>query len=1211
MAVLIAVLLLSCERDLWITEESIGDGKPVDILLSYELPDADVQVSTRALNGTEAHDVEDLYILIFDGDGNRIDGAKYYFDQATLAAAKTNYDHYSDKGDWTSVTTNPDNANSTHGTVMVTAINSDCYIYGIANVSCSEVGGDALLAQLNDVSSTAPVKDIDDLYGLTTSLSTTADLLDRGNTKLLMSGVFILSSDYDKYDQNYKQNIAGKVNIASIPEVDGRKDLRTAGVIKLRRLSSHISFVLKVNYDVFSEFTPSSWQVVHVPKTSKLMDIGDDAMMAADRIMADAHFTNSSLQTTMLRTEGDYHFDFYMFENHKKEKKIDDTSWYYSKYGPSINDVTYKDANNIDQACENLSLYENIPSYYDTELGNTQEEMFKYAKRELESKYTSGDNVGQIDWNKPNGLTDDIQNSKKFIYSEDNATYVLIKGRLKFKSGTKLKDVTKSATHPDNVNISSSDNFVYADVTFMVHLGYARQNDLKGLPASFAPYENEAAYRAAYKLSDFNSLRNTEYTYEVMINGVNSIYTNVQAKSSDVDGVEGSKLLPGASGFLGVAEKNIFHVDAHYNAFVISLGTKNIEKLKFEIKTPWSANAIKSSDITSVTDYNNRYKNDPDFNWVHFRFNGIQSATNPVYYPMAMDGTVKPAANCTSEDLTLVKPYKLSSLGGDYKDVYNGTYGLMDLYQFYNFIQDQYINWDVNSNAYFSVYVDEYYYTESPKGQSWGATDGDGNLLEPMWHHFVNQPDRYLSFSTSSADPSNDGESSVLTSELMIVQKSIQTYYSTRSDKALGIERVNETPNPRWYVDNDEDKISRNGLKKDDGYGNAKLWIPLKSWNTYVQQKADPTYHNLMMVSTNHTPNNSSAPDGEGDGSTDNPYKASAILLCMNRNRDEDGNGKIEGSELKWYLPSSGQIGYMALFHYALFDPLFPYNVFYEDPSLRMSDGYGNEYVVMPEIRPNTPGQVAGYSESNGSKMGNYVYITSDYMKIQTQEMVNIKDYSFTPSVARTGQMRCVRNLGNAVDAVPDNIYDKETVAASRTFVLDNLDARTLRSSKIENKELEPHTLYSELDRPYHKFQVAKEYVTVNKSDSQWNGTITIRKALNPGPCRTYKDPDEPATAKGSWRVPNQAELALMILYDNSLSSGETRLLPTNASGQFFSNTCWDFTPSKTVWGRVISTKIAGGVWATTLTSPQFKDGKWYDSTITNNILVRCVKDVD
>ena len=33
-----------------------------------------------------------------------------------------------------------------------------------------------------------------------------------------------------------------------------------------------------------------------------------------------------------------------------------------------------------------------------------------------------------------------------------------------------------------------------------------------------------------------------------------------------------------------------------------------------------------------------------------------------------------------------------------------------------------------------------------------------------------------------------------------------------------------------------------------------------------------------------------------------------ALQACMNRNRDENGNGVIDAAELKWYLPASGKI---------------------------------------------------------------------------------------------------------------------------------------------------------------------------------------------------------------------------------------------------------------------------------------------------------------
>ena len=38
------------------------------------------------------------------------------------------------------------------------------------------------------------------------------------------------------------------------------------------------------------------------------------------------------------------------------------------------------------------------------------------------------------------------------------------------------------------------------------------------------------------------------------------------------------------------------------------------------------------------------------------------------------------------------------------------------------------------------------------------------------------------------------------------------------------------------------------------------------------------------------------------------PASTFSARACYDKNRDEDGNGRIEGEELKWYLPASNQL---------------------------------------------------------------------------------------------------------------------------------------------------------------------------------------------------------------------------------------------------------------------------------------------------------------
>lgn len=389
-----------------------------------------------------------------------------------------------------------------------------------------------------------------------------------------------------------------------------------------------------------------------------------------------------------------------------------------------------------------------------------------------------------------------------------------------------------------------------------------------------------------------------------------------------------------------------------------------------------------------------------------------------------------------------------------------------------------------------------------------------------------------------------------------------------------------------------------------NGWANSQPYITNVDWDTYVDDTWDPTYNNLKMVAS--TGAQSIKITGvDKDGETDNPYKASAIRLCMSRNRDEDGDGKIGEGELKWYLPASLQLDFISLCHLSFYDPLLDFNGLFD--KYVVTDSWGNEYVVPLEAMVNDP---KGYDlERHKSSFGAYTYITSDFKKVATHEMINTKAYDFNSTyTARPIEMRCVRNLGSPAEHQPGKIYKYNS--DTKRFIMKNLDDRSVRSEKVVNKELEPNTNYSMGNRVYKGFQVAKNYVTINKSS--WpDSKIVLHEALTSedNPCRTYSSTDDGEV--GSWRVPNLTELALMMFEDIG-KKDKDRILPMSPSnnGVFACNTAWSFTPSEVVWGRAFLTKKDGSDWSSTLTDPRYSV-VWKETYTTNNLAIRCVKDVD
>ena len=1199
----IAVMLnLSCERESWQTaDDLVGSGEPVQIRLAYEIPSSDVVVTTRTLSGLEEHDVKDLYVLVFrqpaSSEGvlknwervNKDAPSSSYFSTEDLEDAKK----YNPTGTWNSVI-DDGTANSTYGAVVVDAISGYCLIYAIANVEYGEAVD--LHGKLD------AIQNASDLYDLTTELNAQS-LLARDGRNLLMSGVFLDNDDRGDYDANYTPLTAGLVNVTPLGNTN-LVDLTSKGIIKLRRLSSHISFKIEVKPEMFTEFKPVSWQVVHIPTKSYMLDRGDISPKTFYENNEQIYpYQNSEIQTSMINAEGKFQFDFYMFENRKDARETTDY-WYVENYGATIND-TKQPGSETD--CLMLEKFDHVPNV-------DSEELFKYTKRELERKVhpnydgSINETTGTLFWD---DATDNTQ--KQFVYVDPYATYVVIKGRLMLKDNVSLMNYATGT--PQTVSGA------YADVTYVVHLGYAMEMNIRDRMETYPGPDDEeitagdseavkeakrtrAAAKAAYKLTDFNSLRNTNYTYNITIESINSIYTNVVAEN-DIMG--GYKLMSGASGFIGLVSEKVYHVDSHYNAFVISLNKDQLNNFNYEISTPFTP-SIKP-DVANLESQN------PDFTWIKVRFNGLTVPRNEGYDFFAnTDGSWY-----GNSDPNKVQTFKIEG-----NNTYNSADNLMNLQRMKAFIDANRISWGgadyangKDYTAYFSVYLDEYFYESPPSGLNWGSNP---NLY---WHEFVNKPARYVSFSNSTQPRkyTTDGESSKLEPSMMIVQQSIQTHYSNSSANGLGMEHDNETPNPRWYVVDatNDGPIPNNpspAFSITNGWANTWRYVQGVLWSKYVANTADNTHHNLEMVASGSgrqalKPKDAS---GESNGNTDNPYKASAIRLCMNRNRDENGNGVIDKDEMKWYLPTALQVNDISLCHFSYYDPLLDFNSLYGNPTYTRDDTWGNQYIILPEMKDL---DMKGYNSNNANRYSNHTYVTSDYKKVGTQEVNNTKVYDVSSYTSRPGQLRCVRNLGIDVDAQettsPTAIFyfDKNT----RTFDLSRLESRSLRLGKAERTELKASTHISEANRPYKYFKVAKDTVMMKKNSYNWGNAVNLHNALTTerNRCRTYKDPDESDDKIGTWRAPNLSELVLMMSYDDSKPSGDPPLLPVYGDRVFVCNTVWGFTPSATVWGRAFTTKKNGSVWSTTLTDAKYSNSHWQETLLQTayHAVIRCVKDVD
>lgn len=269
------------------------EGKPVEVTLGFGTkPAFDVVVSTKAGHTLENESkVWNLYILIFDANGNKIYG--HFFDA-------TNQGQSTDGSDWWTV----DNT-LFEGTVhLKTETQSGCTIVGISNIDAEMVNiSPEFLGTVNTLSQ---------LEGMKASLN---------QLIVSRSGYFPMS---------------GKVNGVTIDDTDSptiRKGIARVELM-LERLDAKVRFNIQVapndvehhKYVKIASFTPTEWRVVNIPNKAFVLPSTEDATNTAnpeDNFFSyrSSHF-DSEVGSVVDHYSGSttdnllkHSFTFYMLEN--------------------------------------------------------------------------------------------------------------------------------------------------------------------------------------------------------------------------------------------------------------------------------------------------------------------------------------------------------------------------------------------------------------------------------------------------------------------------------------------------------------------------------------------------------------------------------------------------------------------------------------------------------------------------------------------------------------------------------------------------------------------------------------------------------------------------------------------------------------------------------------------------------------------------------
>ena len=207
-----------------------------------------------------------------------------------------------------------------------------------------------------------------------------------------------------------------------------------------------------------------------------------------------------------------------------------------------------------------------------------------------------------------------------------------------------------------------------------------------------------------------------------------------------------------------------------------------------------------------------------------------------------------------------------------------------------------------------------------------------------------------------------------------------------------------------------------------------------------------------------------------------------------------NGNGTIEDNEVRWYLPSINQMVGM----------------------WTGRNGFSSSEVYLFNGDPSTITDEVARRKYHFQNSSDVMFWAEEGAATGNNNNDNPLDY------------RCVRNLGAYYNDTPERgkepsdyvKYDSNT----RIFDLTNMNSKAIRS-ELYTGELAVTDELNQANRPYKYFKVAK-----NLSSE----TITQKQVYSgQSPCTAYSEIGN-GSDKGTWRMPNQRELMLIVSYISS-----------------------------------------------------------------------------
>lgn len=909
-------------------------------------------------------------------------------------------------------------------------------------------------------------------------------------------------------------------------------------VVKMDRAMARITFNIAQTVEgAKGTFVPSSYRVYNIPTKSVLTNTNKS------NTESDNTYINSAPMTIGNVSGGNYTFSFYMPEN-------------------------------ILKANENAS----IASYQDRD--------------------------------KWSGYKGSRPENKEWTNAPQNSTFVVISGTYSQSGDTTDKSYT-------------------GNVSYTIHLGDFSNKDW----------------------SNFNVERNCSYTYKMSVKGVDSIVVEAEK--------DGDEKQPGAEGqiFTYDASTYSYELDAHYEQVFLEYNLSTIAKaittaLGTYAETKPSDEAIDNAiadnlilviqseamDYTHATAtdaepytvqnkrgtlspyriYANAVRNaaDPaaaaataavakenvlagagtdihptkgfDYKWVEF---WPQTGTDIAAYPgvsewsrenlrgFSNEGAYGGTATTESEYLKDVYDV-IVAMGKVVKKIYKGESVSTDK------VDDGIIVTRSNNGyvARFTAFVNEYYYYCHPLTKA----------KVTSWSVITNKIPREMIIAMSSSI-SQDGNSSYSQIYSYITQASIQTFYNSRvSDiNGFGIETYNETPHITFGTPKSED-----GLSKTDGRSNQITLIGGLSqnspnWNDFIESSYNGWTKSVGSDRTTHKLSEAAYKTSSGG--------SGAYYACLSRNRDLNGNGVIDGNEIRWYLPSLNEyirigVGSNAISNAAQLYMGDKMNMERSTPAGSYNNGYPTKYIW--------DGALYYTSSSDAERV--YWAVERGSSSADGQNWGG--GFAAKP-------IRCIRSLpanagGSDVSTVhvaSDASYVAHNVPGTSGYVSTKPTVLEFKGRLVDELYRErtdgvlgPHNEDDKANSFYDGVFVAKEEVYRMESTGGWWPTeekvyieFPLKQIINYegnqiNPCASYSEDGDGGAV---WRVPNLAEFSAMVA---------TGLVKSNDA------CCTQFSNMNVRFGFVYGSYVY-------CPGDYVRDGNSYKTPTINTVgsfKVRCVRDV-